>query len=114
LVGERGITLSGGQRQRVALARALLKDPEILILDDALSAIDTETEADILDALRQRRGRSTTIVIAHRLSALSDADEIFVLDRGKIIQRGTHNELKETPGLYRRVWNIQTMQREAS
>jgi ATP-binding cassette subfamily B protein len=114
LVGERGIMLSGGQRQRVALARALLKDPEILILDDALSAVDTRTEADILEGLRKRRGRSTTIVIAHRLSALADADEIFVLDRGRIVQRGTHEQLKQTPGLYRRVWNSQTIESEAS
>jgi len=114
LVGERGITLSGGQRQRVALARALLKDPGILILDDALSAVDTETEGEILDALRQRRGRSTTIVIAHRLSAIADADEIFVLDRGRVVQRGIHNELKRAPGLYRRVWDIQTMENRGS
>src|SRR5262249_25484363 len=114
LVGERGITLSGGQRQRVALARALLKDPEILILDDALSAVDTHTEAEILEALRKRRGRSTTIVIAHRLSALADADRIFVLDKGRVVQQGTHHELKNAPGLYRQVWNSQTMEREAS
>jgi ATP-binding cassette subfamily B protein len=107
LVGERGITLSGGQRQRVALARALLKDPVILILDDALSAVDNETESLILEALQSRRGRHTTIVIAHRLSTLMHADEILVLDRGRIIQRGTHNDLKEEPGLYSRIWKIQ-------
>ena len=107
LVGERGITLSGGQRQRVALARAVLKEPTILILDDALSAVDSETEALILEALRARRGRCTTIVIAHRLSTLMDADEILVLDRGRIMQRGTHNHLKEEAGLYRRIWALQ-------
>jgi ATP-binding cassette subfamily B protein len=107
LVGERGITLSGGQRQRVALARALLKQPAILILDDALSAVDSGTEALILEALRGRRGQHTTIVIAHRLSTLMDADEILVLDGGRIVQRGTHNGLKDEPGLYRRVWMIQ-------
>jgi ATP-binding cassette subfamily B protein len=107
LVGERGITLSGGQRQRVALARALLKRPTILILDDALSAVDTETEAQILDALALRRGRSTTIVIAHRLSTLMTADEILVLDRGRVVQRGTHDTLKDAPGMYQRVWMIQ-------
>jgi len=107
LVGERGITLSGGQRQRVALARAVLKQPSILILDDALSSVDIETEALILEALRARRGRCTTIVIAHRLSTLMDADEILVLDRGRIVQRGTHNHLKEEPGLYRRIWMLQ-------
>ena len=112
LVGERGITLSGGQRQRVALARALLKEPVILILDDALSAVDTETESFILEALQSRRGRHTTIVIAHRLSTLMHADEILVFDRGRIIQRGTHNDLKEEPGLYRRIWKIHNAHEE--
>ena len=112
LVGERGITLSGGQRQRVALARALLKEPAILILDDALSAVDTETEAQILDALAQRRGRCTTIVIAHRLSTLMAADEILVLDHGRIVQRGAHDRLKDEPGIYRRVWILQNMLEE--
>ena len=107
LVGERGVTLSGGQRQRIALARALLKQPNLLVLDDALSAVDTETEALILEALRQRRRRHTTIVIAHRLSTLMDADQILVLDHGSVVQRGTHNELKHEPGLYRRIWQIQ-------
>jgi ATP-binding cassette subfamily B protein len=107
LVGERGITLSGGQRQRVALARALLKRPTILILDDALSAVDTETESQILDALALRQGRCTTIVIAHRLSTLMTADEILVLDGGRVVQRGTHEQLKDAPGMYQRVWMIQ-------
>ena len=108
IVGERGITLSGGQRQRVALARALLKEPLILALDDALSAVDSETESLILAALKSRRGRHTTIVIAHRLSTLMHADEILVFDRGRIIQRGTHNSLKEEAGLYSRIWKMQT------
>jgi ATP-binding cassette subfamily B protein len=114
LVGERGITLSGGQRQRVAIARALLKDPKILILDDALSAVDTDTESLILDALRRRRGRSTTIVIAHRLSAIAEADEILVLDRGRIVQRGTHASLVDVPGQYQRVWSIQNARDETN
>jgi ATP-binding cassette subfamily B protein len=108
LVGERGVTLSGGQRQRVAIARALVKDPPILILDDALSAVDTRTEQMILDALQSRRGRHTTIVIAHRLSTLAEADEIIVLDHGRIIQRGDHETLLGREGLYSRLWQIQS------
>jgi len=107
LVGERGVTLSGGQRQRVALARALLGSSPILILDDALSAVDTETESMILDALRARRGRHTSILIAHRLSTLMQADWILVLDRGRVIQAGTHENLLAVDGLYRRLWEIQ-------
>ena len=108
LIGERGITLSGGQRQRVAIARALLKHPPLLILDDAMSAIDAETETLIIDALRARRGRATTLVIAHRLSTLAHADRVIVLDHGRIIQTGTHAELAAQEGLYRRLWQIQT------
>ena len=108
LVGERGITLSGGQRQRVAIARAVLKRPPLLILDDAMSAIDAETESLILQALRERRGHATTLVIAHRLSTLAHADRVIVLDHGRIIQTGTHAELAAQEGLYRRLWQIQT------
>jgi ATP-binding cassette, subfamily B, bacterial len=107
LVGERGITLSGGQRQRVALARALLRDSPILLLDDALSAVDAETEAIILEALRHRHGRRTTLVIAHRLSTLAHADQVIVMDGGRIIQRGSHRDLASQDGLYRRLWEIQ-------
>jgi len=107
LVGERGVTLSGGQRQRVALARALLKDPPILILDDALSAVDTKTERRILDALRRRRGRRTSILIAHRLSTVAHADRILVLEAGRIVQSGDHESLLKTDGPYRRLWRIQ-------
>jgi ATP-binding cassette subfamily B protein len=107
LVGERGVTLSGGQRQRVALARALVKDPPILVLDDALSAVDVETEAQILDALRARRGVRTTILIAHRLSSTQHADRIVVLERGAVVQAGTHEELLREEGPYRRLWRIQ-------
>jgi len=106
-VGERGVTLSGGQRQRVALARALLKDAPILILDDALSAVDTETEGRILEALRRRRGRRTTILIAHRLSSVRHADRILVLEQGAVVQAGTHGALLKEEGPYRRLWQIQ-------
>jgi len=108
LIGERGITLSGGQRQRMALARAVLKRPPILLLDDALSAVDAETEALILRALQERRGSATTLVIAHRLATLAHADRVIVLDHGRIIQSGTHAELAAQDGLYRRLWQIQT------
>jgi ATP-binding cassette subfamily B protein len=108
LVGERGITLSGGQRQRMAIARAVLKHPPLLVLDDAMSAVDGETEAMILEALKERRGRATTLVIAHRLSTLVHADRVIVLDRGRILQTGTHAQLAAQPGLYRRLWEIQT------
>ncbi len=107
-IGERGITLSGGQRQRVAIARAILRDPPILLLDDALSAVDNETEKAIIEALDRRRGKSTTIVIAHRLSTLAHADKVIVMEKGRIIQTGTHETLTQEEGLYQRLWNIQT------
>jgi len=107
LVGERGVTLSGGQRQRLALARALLHDSAILVLDDALSAVDTATEQRILNALEQRRGHQTTIVIAHRLSSVMHADHILVLDAGRIVQSGSHETLTEQIGPYRNLCQIQ-------
>lgn len=107
-IGERGITLSGGQRQRVAISRALLGDPPVLLLDDALSAVDNETESSIIQALEMRRGKLTTIVIAHRLSTLAHADKIVVLENGRITQAGTHKSLTQEDGLYQRLWNIQT------
>ncbi len=107
MVGERGVTLSGGQRQRIALARALLKSPPILILDDALSAVDTDTEAQILKALKARRANQTTIIIAHRLSTVMHADKILMLHDGEIIQRGNHETLSTQPGVYQRLCAIQ-------
>ncbi|MEZ5275286.1 MAG: ABC transporter ATP-binding protein [Opitutaceae bacterium] len=107
-IGERGITLSGGQRQRVALARAIVRDPPILVLDDALSAVDSETESTILNALQGRHGQKTTIVIAHRLSTLAHADRIIVLEAGRVIQEGRHEDLIVQDGLYQRLWRIQS------
>lgn len=108
-IGERGIMLSGGQRQRTAIARALIKsDAKILLLDDSLSAVDTRTESEILQVLRQVRGDKTTIIAAHRLSALRDADWIIVLDRGRIIQSGVHQDLIKKPGFYADLYRIQT------
>ncbi len=108
VVGERGITLSGGQRQRVALARAVLKNPPILILDDALSSVDVKTEQLVLRALRERHGHRTTLVIAHRLTTLAQADMILVLDNGQVAQSGTHSSLLREEGMYSRLWRIQS------
>jgi ATP-binding cassette, subfamily B, multidrug efflux pump len=110
VVGERGVTLSGGQRQRVAIARAILPDPEILILDDALSAVDTSTEERILAAiLRERRGR-TTIIISNRVSTLKHADEVLVMESGTVVQRGNHSQLVSAEGLYRDIFMLQQLE----
>ena len=108
LVGERGTTLSGGQKQRVAIARTLLKDPRILILDDSTSAVDTETEASIREALERLMQNRTTFIIAHRIQSVMDADLILVLDKGRIIQSGTHDELIAQHGMYQRIYAAQT------
>ena len=112
LVGERGVTLSGGQRQRIALARAVLADPAVLILDDALSAVDTDTEQLIVEALQSRRGRHTTIMIAHRVSTVMHADLIVVMNHGRVVQSGTHTELLAKAGPYRRLWDVQSTELE--
>lgn len=101
LIGERGVTLSGGQRQRASLARALLKEPKILVLDDTFSAVDTDTEEEILKALRRRDPDQITLMITHRPSTMREADRIFVLDAGRVVQRGTHAQLAGVPGAYR-------------
>ncbi|MGH7577755.1 MAG: ABC transporter ATP-binding protein, partial [Longimicrobiales bacterium] len=107
IVGERGVTLSGGQRQRVAIARAILADPRILILDEATSSLDSESEALIRDGLRSLRRGRTTFVIAHRLSTIQSADQILVMDEGRIIESGTHASLLRNGGLYRRLYEKQ-------
>ena len=108
LVGERGVTLSGGQKQRVAIARTLLKNPRILILDDSTSSVDTETEAEIRDALQNLMKDRTTFVIAHRIQSIMNADLILVMDNGKIVQHGKHADLVEKDGIYQQIFNIQT------
>ena len=110
VVGERGITLSGGQRQRMALARALLIDAPVLILDDALSSVDNQTATDILKNLATGTLRKTVIFISHQMSAAATADRIFVMDRGEIIQTGTHGELVQEKGLYQSLWNQQKLE----
>jgi len=109
LVGEKGVTLSGGQKQRVTIARTLLKNPRILILDDSTSSVDTETEASIRDALNELMENRTTFIIAHRIQSVMIADLILVLDKGQVIQMGTHNSLvSQMDGMYRRIYDIQT------
>lgn len=110
VVGERGVTLSGGQKQRISIARALLLNPEVLILDDSLSAVDAKTEHSILHELRQNRSDKTTMIAAHRLSAVEEADLILVMDDGKIAERGTHEELMNLGGWYREMYESQQLE----
>lgn len=110
MVGERGVSLSGGQKQRISIARALLVQPELLILDDALSAVDAKTEERILSNLKESRNNKTTIISTHRLSSVKHANEIIVVDEGRIIERGTHDELIELNGWYKRMFDYQQLE----
>jgi len=114
MVGERGVTLSGGQKQRSSIARALLKDSPILILDDALSAVDTDTEEQILKNLHENRQGKTTLIIAHRISTIQDADHILVLEDGRGAEYGTHDELMALNGIYRSIFEKQQLEKQLS
>ena len=111
MVGERGVSLSGGQKQRIAIARALILDPEILILDDSVSAVDTDTEEKILGHLRETRKGKTNIIIAHRISTIQDADKIIVIDEGRLAEMGTHEELVAQNGIYADMYNRQLLEK---
>jgi ATP-binding cassette subfamily B protein len=113
MVGERGLKLSGGEKQRVAIARTILKGPPILMLDEATSALDSHTEKEIQDALDRVARSRTTLVIAHRLSTIVHADNIVVLDKGRLVEQGTHGELMERGGLYASLWNRQRQAEKA-
>jgi ATP-binding cassette subfamily B protein len=108
LIGERGQKLSGGQRQRLSIARAILKNPPILILDEATSAVDNETESAIARSLQKITQHRTTIMIAHRLSTIRHADCIYVLEKGQIVEQGKHEPLLKKPGIYANLWKVQT------
>ena len=112
MVGERGVTLSGGQKQRAAIARMLVNDTPIMIFDDSLSAVDTETDAKIRRAIAQRFGKASVILISHRITTLSAADKIIVLDHGRIAEEGTHEQLKSGGGIYQKIYEAQSGIRE--
>jgi ATP-binding cassette subfamily B protein len=107
VVGERGVTLSGGQKQRVAIARALMGESDVLVFDDSLSAVDTKTDASIREALASRRKDVTTIIISHRITTLMEADKIFVIKDGAVVEEGSHTELMKAGGIYQRTYDIQ-------
>ena len=112
VLGERGITLSGGQKQRVSIARAIIKNPQILVFDDCLSAVDTETEEKILGNLEKVSKDKTTFIISHRVSSAKNADKIIILDEGRIIQQGTHTELISKEGYYKDLYEQQLLEKE--
>jgi len=112
IIGERGITLSGGQKQRISIARALIKQPKILILDDCLSAVDTETEEQILEGIKNKMKLNTTIIISHRVSSVKNADQIIVMENGSIIEEGTHQKLMEMQKSYFQLFNMQLLEKE--
>jgi ATP-binding cassette subfamily B protein len=112
-VGERGVKLSGGQRQRLAIARTVLQDPDVLLLDEATSAVDTETEYLIQRSLDRLAADRTTLVVAHRLSTVKDADTIVVLDEGRVVERGSHESLLAAGGLYATLWGVQAGELES-
>ncbi len=107
MVGERGLKLSGGEKQRVAIARVILKNPRVLVFDEATSSLDSQSEQAIIEALREVAEDHTTLVIAHRLSTVIDADQILVMEAGRIRERGSHHELLALGGLYARMWALQ-------
>ena len=113
IVGERGLKLSGGEKQRIAIARAVLKSPRILIFDEATSSLDSQSESIILNAMQGVTHGVTTLVIAHRLSTVVDADSIYVLDQGRVIEAGSHRDLLELNGMYAKMWTLQQEERAA-
>ncbi|MFT6371023.1 MAG: ATP-binding cassette subfamily B protein, partial [Maribacter sp.] len=112
VLGERGITLSGGQKQRVSIARALMKNPDIYLFDDCLSAVDTETEEEILSNLKKASTNRTTLIVSHRVSSAKNANKILVLENGKLLQQGTHEELNTTEGYYKELYQNQLLEKE--
>ncbi|MFN7331941.1 MAG: ATP-binding cassette domain-containing protein, partial [Flavobacterium sp.] len=112
VLGERGITLSGGQKQRVSIARALIKDPKLLLLDDCLSAVDTETEERILNHLATYTKSKTTLIVSHRVSSAKNADYILILEEGRIVEQGTHNQLLTLNGHYKALYDKQLSEKE--